>query len=216
MSKTRRKFLKSIGVGITGAMAAPTSLWGNTSEFLNSEIQRLALRTEETSEIFWEEVSAQFKFAEGLTYFNNASLGACPNPIRSATIDFQNTLDDFPSKYMWGGWDTEKERTRKQVAELFSVSDEEIALIHNTTEGMNLIARSLDLKPGDEVILADHEHASAVSPWKVWQEEKGIVLVRPTLPILPKKVKNWSRYIARPSHQKQKSFRCATWSTPME
>jgi len=87
---------------------------------------------------------------------------------------------------MWGGWDTEKERTRKQVAELFSVSEEEIALIHNTTEGMNIIARSIDLQPGDEVILADHEHASAVSPWKVWQEEKGIVLVRPTLPILPK------------------------------
>jgi selenocysteine lyase/cysteine desulfurase len=68
---------------------------------------------------------------------------------------------------------------------MFGADTEEIALIHNTTEGMNLIAFSMDLKPGDEVILSDHEHTSAVIPWKYWQETKGIKLVRPTLPILP-------------------------------
>ena len=87
---------------------------------------------------------------------------------------------------MWGGWDDEKEATRKKVADLFSVSEEEIALIHNTTEGMNLIASSMALEPGDEVILADHEHSSAVVPWTIWQESKGVKLIRPILPILPK------------------------------
>ncbi|MGB3150928.1 MAG: aminotransferase class V-fold PLP-dependent enzyme, partial [Maribacter sp.] len=110
---------------------------------------------------------------------------ACPVPIREATTTFRNTLDDFPSKYMWGGWANEKEETRKKVANLFSVSEEEIALIHNTTEGMNLIAQSLDLNQDDEVILSDHEHSSAVAPWTVWQEQKGIKLVRPILPLLP-------------------------------
>jgi len=87
---------------------------------------------------------------------------------------------------MWGGWKAEIEQTRKAVADLFAVSEEEIALIHNTTEGMNLIARSLDLKAGDEVILVDHEHTSGRIPWEVWQETKGIQIVRPVLPILPK------------------------------
>ena len=97
-------------------------------------------------------------------------------------------LDKFPSKYMWGGWADEKEAVRKKVADLFSVSHEEIALIHNTTEGMNLIAKSFDLQAGDEVILGNHEHPSGTIPWKVWQEEKGIKLVRPELPILPKDI----------------------------
>jgi cysteine desulfurase/selenocysteine lyase len=87
---------------------------------------------------------------------------------------------------MWGGWSKEKEATRKKVADYFSVDKEEIALIHNTTEGMNLIARSFDFQPEDEVIIADHDHTSAYIPWEVWQEEKGIKLVRPTLSILPK------------------------------
>ena len=135
---------------------------------------------------FGKEVKQQFRFAPGVQYFNNASLGSSSIPIRKATRDFRDTLDDFPSKYMWGGWNKEKEETRKAVADFFSVDKEEIALIHNTTEGMNLIARSFDFQPGDEVIIADHDHTSAYIPWEVWQEEKGIKLVRPTLPILPK------------------------------
>ena len=64
---------------------------------------------------------------------------------------------------------------------MFGADSEEIALIHNTTEGMNLIAFSMDLKPGDEVILSDHEHTSAVIPWQYWQETKGIIAKTITL-----------------------------------
>lgn len=140
------------------------------------------------TEEYWNSVKEQFIFAPGLRYFNNASLGASPVPVQDATMEYRNTLDGFPSKYMWGGWNDQKEETRSKVAELLSVDAEEIALIHNTTEGMNLIARSFELEPGDEVILADHEHASGTICWEVWQEEKGIKLVRPTLPILPESV----------------------------
>jgi len=78
---------------------------------------------------------------------------------------------------MWGEWHDNKEEVRQQVVDLFSVSNEEIAITHNTTEGMNLIARSFDLSAGDEVILADHEHASGTIPWQFWQETKGVKLV---------------------------------------
>lgn len=186
MENKRRKFLKTLGVGIAGGVTTPSQMWANVTKPLQLAIGDL--KTVDSSEVFWETVKAQFQFAEGLSYFNNASLGACPNPIRKATNEFRATLDDFPSKYMWGGWDVEKESVRKKTAKLLSVSEEEIALIHNTTEGMNLIARSLELEEGDEIILSDHEHASAVSPWKVWQESKGIKLVRPTLPILPESI----------------------------
>jgi selenocysteine lyase/cysteine desulfurase len=137
------------------------------------------------SEDYWELVKAQFTFASGLYYFNNASLGPSPELVADATENFRRTLDGFPSKYMWGGWNTDKELVRKKVAQAVGASPEEIALIHNTTEGMNVIAASMDLEPGDEVILADHEHSSGTIPWKYWQESKGIKLVRPTLPLLP-------------------------------
>jgi len=186
MSDNRRKFLKIVSIGGAAALANPSQLWAKAETRLQNTL--IDLDSTDSSESFWKIVQSQFHFAEGLTYFNNGSLGACPKPIREATINFQNTLDDFPSKYMWGGWKDEIEEVRKKTADLFSVSEEEIALIHNTTEGMNLIASSMDLKAGDEIISADHEHTSALNPWKYWQESKGVKIITPTLPILPKSV----------------------------
>ncbi len=180
----RRSFLKRLGQGAVGSMTLPVF-----STTLNDHWQTIGLHTTANdSEEYWHLVKSQFNLAEGLHYFNNASLGASSTHIQQATNHFKSTLDGFPSKYMWGGWEEEKERVREKTANLFSVTAEEIALIHNTTEGMNLIARSFDLQPGDEVILADHEHASGRIPWEVWQEKKGIKLVRPELPIRPKSV----------------------------
>ncbi|TMM55936.1 aminotransferase class V-fold PLP-dependent enzyme [Maribacter algarum] len=186
MTDNRRKFLKTLSIGAAGALATPTQIWGQATTPLRSALTDL--QSDDISETYWKTIQSQFHFAEGLTYFNNGSLGACPKPIRQATINFQNTLDDFPSKYMWGGWKDEIEEVRQKTADLFSVSEEEIALIHNTTEGMNLIASSMDLQPGDEIISADHEHTSALNPWKYWQQSKGVKIVTPTLPILPKSV----------------------------
>lgn len=173
-----------MGQGALGSLTLPA--FGNT---LKTHWKTVGLyEKKEASEDFWHLVKSQFNLAEGLHYFNNASLGASSTHIQQATHHFRNILDGFPSKYMWGGWEDEKEEVRKKVADLFSVSSEEIALIHNTTEGMNLIARSFDLKPGDEVILGNHEHASGTIPWEVWQETRGVKLIRPELPILPESV----------------------------
>ena len=151
----------------------------------NSRKISTQLMTKDNGESFWKLVKTQFPLRSDLYYFNNASLGPSPDYVMNAVDKFRGMLESYPSKYMWGGWSEEKEKVRKQASELFGVSAEEIALIHNTTEGMNLIASSLDLKPGDEVILSDHEHPSGTIPWKYWQETKGIKLVRPQLPILP-------------------------------
>ena len=178
---SRRTFLRQLGQGTLSSFAVP--LFGPE---LLTHWKSIGLHDHiNITEEYWDAVKSQFHFAEGLHYFNNASMGASSTPIQQATDTFRATLDGFPSKYMWGGWEEEKEEVRAKVAGLFSVSAEEIALIHNTTEGMNLIARSFRLQPGDEVILANHEHASGTIPWEVWQETEGIKLVRPELPILP-------------------------------
>lgn len=180
----RRKFIQSTMAALTGGIVLSTEL--------KSELFRKAfgftdsLSKHENSESYWELVKKQFTFENNIYYFNNASLGPSPEMVRDAAEKFRRTLDSFPSKYMWGGWAKEKEIVREKTAKLMGVSPEEIAINHNTTEGMNVIAASLELKPGDEVIIANHEHSSGYVPWKYWKETMGIKLVRPILPILPK------------------------------
>lgn len=51
---------------------------------------------------------------------------------------------------------------------------EEIVFTRNTTEGINLVANSLDFRKGDVVITGDKEHNSNLIVWQMLQEKLGI------------------------------------------
>jgi selenocysteine lyase/cysteine desulfurase len=179
----RRTWLKTSLLTIAGTTLLLPEV---KAKLIHETEKKYKLLGKAKDEAYWELVKAGFTFENNVHYFNTASLGPSPVMVRSATQKFRETLDAFPSKYGWGAWKEEKEQVREKVAKVLKVSAEEIALTHNTTEGMNLIASSLNLKEGDEVILSNHEHHTGTIPWIYHQEQKGVKLVRPKLPILPK------------------------------
>src|SRR5688500_599570 len=50
-----------------------------------------------------------------------------------------------------------RDQARSAVAGLLGCEADEVALTHNTTEGMNIALMGIDWKPGDEVITATSE-----------------------------------------------------------
>jgi len=65
---------------------------------------------------------------------------------------------------------------KKILSNLLNCSPDELALIHNTAEGMNFISHGLNLSSEDEVILLENEYPSNVYPW-MHIKEKGVKLV---------------------------------------
>lgn len=181
MSVNRRNFIRSSAAGLVGSFLYNSQIAAGTNTYL-PRFDMLSVAGEEE---WWRVVKSQFPLEDKLLYFNNGSLGPSPDYVINNTELFRRMLDAFPSKYMWGGWSADKERVRSLIAGYFSADSEEIAVTHNTTEGMNLFARSFDLKEGDEIILADHEHPTGVSPYEYFCRPLGIKLVRPVLPLLP-------------------------------
>lgn len=55
--------------------------------------------------------------------------------------------------------------TRKKIAQLLNADEEEIALTDNTSNGINLIAASIDWGKKDEIIISDEEHPAGIVPW---------------------------------------------------
>lgn len=67
-------------------------------------------------------------------------------------------------------------RARKLAADFIGAKrKEEIVFTRNTTEGINLIARSLGLKPKEAVVTTDKEHNSNLVPWQRLVQKTGIV-----------------------------------------
>lgn len=59
---------------------------------------------------------------------------------------------------------------------LNAIKKEEIVFTRNTTEGINLVANSLNLQQGDVVLISDKEHNSNLIPWQTQARKKGILV----------------------------------------
>jgi len=116
----RRKFIKSLTAGVAGLAVLP-AFGSSLKTPLKKLNETFTNATDDTSETFWETIKDQHHFAPNIRYFNNASLGSSSIPIRKATRNFRDTLDDFPSKYMWGGWSTKKKKIPVKVLPNFSL-----------------------------------------------------------------------------------------------
>src|SRR5205085_11754054 len=45
-----------------------------------------------------------------------------------------------------------------------------------TTEAMNIVARGIDVRRGDEILLTTHEHPGGSAPWVALHQETGVTL----------------------------------------
>lgn len=59
---------------------------------------------------------------------------------------------------------------RQKLAQLLCAEPSDIALVHNTAEGMTMVSLGLTLNPGDEILLLENEYPSNVYPWEHWAD----------------------------------------------
>ncbi|HZO94401.1 MAG TPA: aminotransferase class V-fold PLP-dependent enzyme [Candidatus Baltobacteraceae bacterium] len=105
-----------------------------------------------------------FALAPGLVYLNHAAAGVLPVATRDA---LHAMIDDHAARGVIGTASREMSLPayRRRVASFIGGRGEEIALLRNTGDGATVIARGLDLGPGDEVIAAANEFGSNAYPW---------------------------------------------------
>lgn len=105
----------------------------------------------------------------GIVYFDNACMSLKPRCVVDAMNDYHYNYPACSGRsvHKLGRKATEEyKRARETVAKFVSSKAEEIIFTKNTTEGINLVAKSLDLK-GKTVITSDKEHNSNLLPWQL-------------------------------------------------
>lgn len=102
-----------------------------------------------------------------------ASLAACNRDRAQPAIWPEDRINAVLSEARW------------MAGRLINADESEIALMPNTTTGLNIAARALPLGPGDRVLTFDGEFPSNVYPWLARADE-GIVLER-----IPRTEQGW-------------------------
>jgi isopenicillin-N epimerase len=138
-------------------------------------------------EAAWRQFRAeQFLLPDWRAYLNTGSVGSAPRRVVEATNRYLSqgasySTDQYPR---WGY--EAMESHREALAGFLGAKRQEIALTHNATESMSLIANGLELKPGDEVLITDQEHPSGRGCWQLKQARMGIRIREARVPVPPR------------------------------
>ena len=172
MESSRRNFIRSIP-----ALAALPASW---TAFTNA-LRAAPTAPDANNESYWSLVKRQFPLDENLIYLNAANVCPASRPVLDRHAEFMRDFQSNPSFQNRDKYGQLHERLREKVAGALRVSADEIAFTRNTSEGTNIIVHGVDLKPGDEVVIYDHNHPSNNDSWKVRSKREGFTVT--SLPV---------------------------------
>ncbi|MDE2753829.1 MAG: aminotransferase class V-fold PLP-dependent enzyme [Gemmatimonadota bacterium] len=120
---------------------------------------------------------AEIPAATGSVYLQTGGIGPAPRAVIDEVkdrLEFQNQGPADP-RYATDMARVEPD-LRVQLARVFGAETDEVALTHSTSEGISIVAWSLNWQPGDEVVISNIEHPANVIPWYVLRDRFGIAI----------------------------------------
>jgi isopenicillin-N epimerase len=133
-----------------------------------------------------DNLARHFLLREDVVFLNHGSFGACPRPVFEAYQAWQLELEREPVEFL-GRRMTELLRApREALAKEIGCAPTDVVGVLNATTGLNIVAQSLDLKPGDQILTTDHEYSALEKTWAYVCRRTGaeIVVVKVPMPLL--------------------------------
>lgn len=133
-----------------------------------------------------DNLARQFLLREDVVFLNHGSFGACPRPVFETYQRWQLDLERQPVEFL-GRELTELMRVpRIALAAELGTTEQNVVGLTNATTGLNIVAQSLDLQPGDQILTTDHEYSALEKTWAYVARRTGaeIVVVNVPLPLV--------------------------------
>ncbi len=128
-------------------------------------------------------LARHFLLRDDVVFLNHGSFGACPRPVFETYQGWQLELERQPVAFL-GRELTERMRVpRVALAAFLGTTSENIVGLVNATEGLNIVAQSLDLKEGDEILTTDHEYSALEKTWAYVARRIGAKIVTVKVPM---------------------------------
>ena len=113
-----------------------------------------------------------------VVFLNHGSFGACPRPVFDEYQRWQRELERQPVEFLARRYAGLIEQAKARLAEYLGARPDDLVFVPNATAGMNVVARSLELGPGDEVLVTNHEYGAVDYLWEHVCGRAGATLIR--------------------------------------
>ncbi len=132
----------------------------------------------------------QFLLRKDITFLNFGSFGACPKPIFTQYQQYQLELEQEPVQFIIKTGLEYIKSSRVALSNYLQCNANDIVLVTNPSYAVNLIAKSLPLKAGDEILTTNLEYGACDRTLNYYCEKMGAKYIQQpiTLPISSKEV----------------------------
>jgi isopenicillin-N epimerase len=113
-----------------------------------------------------------------VVYLNHGSYGACPRPVFERYQAWQLELEREPVDFISNRLPGLLAQARATLAEYVGAQPDDLTFVPNATTGVNMAARAIELRPGDEVLSTDLEYGACDYTWEHVCERAGARYVR--------------------------------------
>ncbi len=114
------------------------------------------------------QIRAEIPLLNQIIYLDAASTTPTPEPVVNAMLDYYHNFNANTGR---GAYKTAVKATtkfedaREKIAKFINSAKNEVIFTKNTTEAINIVARGIDFKKGDSIIVPNIEHHSNFIPW---------------------------------------------------
>ncbi|MCX8481921.1 MAG: aminotransferase class V-fold PLP-dependent enzyme [Sediminibacterium sp.] len=129
-----------------------------------------------------------FLLDPNIHFLNFGSFGACPKPVMEKYIEWQYLLEREPVQFIAFNAVTYLKDSRQQLANYVGCDLDDIVYVTNPSYAVNIIAKSLKLQKGDEVLTTDLEYGACDRTWQFYCDKNEVIYKKQkiSLPILNK------------------------------
>lgn len=131
---------------------------------------------------FWARQRQRVARAEGKVNLNAGTLSPTPLPVLEAVERLRREMAADPSNFLWRRLPVLIQHARQALGAFLNAPAEQLLLLPNVTHALNLAVASLDLPPGSEILMTDHEYGAMTYIWQEWAQRRGWVIREFVLP----------------------------------
>ncbi|WP_323014925.1 aminotransferase class V-fold PLP-dependent enzyme [Devosia sp.] len=130
-------------------------------------------------------LASHFLLDPDVTFLNHGSFGAAPRPVFEQYQTWQRQLEHQPVAFLepTRGYSAWLREAREVVAGYLGAQADDLVGVTNATMGLNIVAQSLPLAAGDEILTTDHEYPALDKTWAFVTRRTGARIARVQVPI---------------------------------
>ena len=123
-------------------------------------------------------IKSQFLLDPEITFLNFGSFGACPKPIFDDYQKWQLELEREPAQFIVVNGPLYLKKSREALAAYINCNANDLVYVPNPTYAINIIAKSLKLNEGDEILSTNLEYGALDKTWNYYCKKNKAKYIR--------------------------------------